>query len=356
MRYFWLALIILFVAVGLYLSLWPTPIDPVAYDPPEIPSMTGVFEPNELLRHANSLGAGELAGPEDIAVDEKGRVYTGTAQGLIRRITLDGEVETFAETGGRPLGMEFDPEGNLIVADAWKGLLRIDHQGRVRVLSTGSRGLPFGFTDDLDVASNGTIYFTDASHKFSQPEYILDMLEARPHGRLLRYNPETGKTQTLLRDLYFANGVALSAEEDFLLVNETYRYRILRYWLKGPRAGSHEVFVRNLPGFPDNIDSTEDNRFWLAFYTQRSGLLDDLHSSPFLKKVIARLPQSLWPKPEPYGFVAKLNEEGEILRTLQDPGGEHLFAVTSAKEVDSTLYLGSLHNDRIGVLSLEELD
>jgi len=80
MRYFWLAIVILFVSVGLYLSLWPTPIDPVAYDPPESPSMTGVLESSDLLRHANSLGAGELAGPEDIAVDEKGRVYTGTAQ------------------------------------------------------------------------------------------------------------------------------------------------------------------------------------------------------------------------------------------------------------------------------------
>lgn len=139
MRYFWLELLILFVAVGLYLSLWPTPIDPVAYDPPESPSMTGVLEPNALLGHADYLGSDKLAGPEDIAVDEKGRVYTGTAQGLIRRITLDGEVETFAETGGRPLGMEFDPEGNLIAADARKGLLRIDPRGRVEVLSTGSQ-------------------------------------------------------------------------------------------------------------------------------------------------------------------------------------------------------------------------
>ena len=356
MRYFWLAIIILFVSVSLYLSLWPAPIDPVAYEPPESPSMTGVLEANDLLSHAEQLGSGRFAGPEDVAVDEKGRVYTGTAPGLIRRSTVDGKVETFAETGGRPLGMEFDPEGNLIFADAWKGLLSIDHRGRVHVLSTGSQDLPFGFPDDLDVASDGMIYFTDASHEFSQPEYILDMLEARPHGRLLRYNPETGKTQTLLQDLYFANGVALSAEEDFLLVNETYRYRIIRYWLKGPQTGSHEVFMRNLPGFPDNIDSTDDNRFWLAFYTKRNELVDNLHSFPFLKRVISRLPQSLWPEPEPYGFIAELNDEGAILRTLQDPEGENLFAVTSAKEVDSTLYLGSLHNDRIGVLALEDLN
>ncbi|MFP4392084.1 MAG: SMP-30/gluconolactonase/LRE family protein [Desulfohalobiaceae bacterium] len=351
MRYIGLSFAVLVAVVALYLILWPAPIDPVGYEPPEPPEMTGVLEPNKVLRKAEHMGAGEFKGPEDIAVDEKGRVYAGTATGLIRRSTGSGTVETFAETGGRPLGMEFAPDGNLIVADAWKGLLSVDSQGQVQVLSTGSQDQPFGFTDDLDVASDGTIYFTDASRKFRQPEYILDMLEARPHGRLLRYDPGTGKTKTLMQDLYFANGVALSAEEDFVLVNETYRYRIIRYWLKGPQAGISEVFMKNLPGFPDNIDSTEDNRFWLAFFTKRNKWLDNLHPYPLLKSVLSKLPQGLWPDPEPYGFVAELNSQGEILGSFQDPGGKKMFAVTSAKEVESKLYLGSLYNDRIGALS-----
>lgn len=37
----------------------------------------------------------------------------------------------------------------------------------------------------------------------------------------------------LLKDLYFANGVALSKDESFVLVAETFQYRISRYWLKG---------------------------------------------------------------------------------------------------------------------------
>ncbi len=344
------------LAVVLYLLLWPTPVDPLAWEPPEAPQMSGVLAPNTLLRKADHVGTGAFDGPEDVAVDAQGRIYGGTADGLIRRTTADGSVETFAQTGGRPLGMAFDDEGNLIVADAWKGLLSIDRGGDVRVLTTESDGVPFRFTDDLDMGDDGVIYFTDASHKYHQPEYLYDLLEARPHGRLLSYDPASGETRTLLDDLYFANGVAVSQNGDFVLVNETYRYRITRYWLAGPDAGTSDIFMANLPGFPDNISATGDGRFWLALFTVRNAELDDMHPRPFVKKVVSRLPQFLWPAAEPYGFVAELDEQGEFLRTLQDPGGEHLFAVTSVKEIDNTLYMGSLYNDRIGVLPLERLD
>lgn len=118
--------------------------------------------------------------PEDTAVDSQGRVYAGLADGRVVRLDASGKVETFVDTGGRPLGMDFDAAGNLILADAWKGLLRIDPQGKVETLATEADGVPFAFTDDLDIASDGRIYFSDASSKFHQPDYILDLLEARP--------------------------------------------------------------------------------------------------------------------------------------------------------------------------------
>jgi len=62
---------------------------------------------------------------------------------------------------------------------------------------------------------NGTIYFTDASDKFPVKDYLLDMIEARPHGRLMRYDPVSGKVTVLLSGLHFANGVALSKERGF---------------------------------------------------------------------------------------------------------------------------------------------
>ncbi|MEW6460622.1 MAG: SMP-30/gluconolactonase/LRE family protein [Pseudomonadota bacterium] len=344
--------VLLLLAAALYLALTPSPIYPLPWEAPEAPPMTAVLEPNDTLMKAELLARGQIHGPEDTAVDAQGRVYAGLHDGRVVRVLADDSVETFADTGGRPLGMDFDAAGNLILADAYKGLLRIDPQGRIEVLSTEADGLPFAFTDDLDIASDGIIYFSDASSRFQQPDYLLDLLEARPHGRLLSYDPSTGETRVLLDGLYFANGVALSANEDFVLVNETYRYRITRYWLKGERAGQHEVFIDNLPGLPDNLQGDRKGTFWVALPTPRKADADFLHRHPWLKAQLAKLPRALWPKAIPYGFAIALDENGKIVRSLHDTSGTHLRMVTSVKPVGDYLYFGSLDNDRIGKLPL----
>lgn len=331
-----------------YLAVKKAPVDPAAYEPPLKPAMTGPLAPNEELLKAELLGLGKIDGPEDTAVDVAGRVYGGTQDGKIMRILPGGEVETFAETGGRPLGMMFDAAGNLIVCDAYKGLLSIDEKGALTVLATEAEGVPFMFTDDLDIARDGVIYFTDASSRFTQSEYLYDLLEARPHGRFMSHDPRTGRTRVLLRNLYFANGVALSKNQDFVLVNETCRYRIIRYWLKGPKRGMSDIFIENLPGFPDNISSNRRGTFWLALFTVRNDIVDRLHPHPFWKKEMSKLPRFLWPKPARYGLVLALDENGGVKRSLHDPEGKKLFIITSAKEHKGHLYIGSLHNDRIG--------
>jgi sugar lactone lactonase YvrE len=300
------------------------------------------------LKNAQLLAQGKIDGPEDVAVDAQGRVYGGTQDGKIMRISPDGSMETFAVTHGRPLGLHFDAAGHLIVCDTYKGLLRIDPAGAITVLATEAEGVPFKFTDDVDIASDGIIYFSDASDTFPQSEYLFDLLEARPHGRLLRYEPSTGQVSVLLKGLYFANGVALSQKEDFVLVNETYRYRIKRYWLKGPKAGTSDIFIDNLPGFPDGVSANRRGTFWVALYTIRKDLMDLIHPFPFLKRLLSKTPKALWPKPRPYGLVLALNEKGQIVQSLQELTGEHLKEITSAEEHQGYLYLGSLHNDRIG--------
>jgi sugar lactone lactonase YvrE len=342
------------VLAGVYLALVPGPVDAVAYRPPLAPPMTGVLQPNEKLKAAELIGVGQVIGPEDVAVDDQGRIYGGTLDGRILRVDGD-RVESFADTGGRPLGLHFDARGNLIVCDAVKGLLSVNVSGEVRVLVTEADGVPFGFTDDLDIASDGRIYFSDASSRHHVHDYLLDCIEARPYGRLLRFDPQTGETEVLLRELYFANGVALSPDEDFVLVNETYRYRVTRFWLKGPRKGQHDVFIDNLPGFPDGISSNRQGIFWVAMFTVRNSTMDHLHPHPWAKNLLARLPKGLWPKPKPYGLVLALDASGTIIRSLHDTNGDHLRTVTSVEEHNGFIYCGSLYNDRIGRLRVADI-
>lgn len=348
------AIIILSVIILFFLVSSKSPIDPVAYIAPEKPEMTGVLAPNILLQNAELLAKGEVNGPEEVAVDNQGRVYFGTPDGKILRLLPGGFIELFTTTGGRPLGMKFGPDGNFIVADGQKGLLSVDPSGSITNLAHSAEHVPFKCADALDIAKDGKIYFTDASFKYPPKDFMLDLLEARAHGRLMRYDPATKTVTVLMRDLNYANGVALSQDEDFVLVNETFQYRVHRYWLAGPRAGTSDIFIDNLPGFPNNISSNGKGKFWLALFTVRNSLLDAIHKYPIIKSFMAGLPQSLWPKAKRYGFVIALDERGNITESLQDPTGEHLYDITSAQEYDGYLYLGSFHADRIGKLKVGE--
>ena len=287
-----------------------------------------------------------------MAFDGLGRLHAATADGAVVRLDARGEPSVFARTGGRPLGMRFTADGTLLVCDAQRGLLSVDPAGRVAVLSREAEGVPFRFTNNLDVARDGSVYFSDASSRFGQADYLLDLLEGRPHGRLLRYDPVRGATTVLLRDLYFANGVALSRDEDFVLVNETYRYRTRRYWLKGDRAGAADVFLDGLPGFPDNLAASGRGTFWMALFTVRNPAADFLHPRPGVRRLLAKLPRFAWPRPAPYGLVLEVDESGRVLRSLHDPGGLRVRQVTTAREHDGSLYLGTLHEAWIGRLAL----
>lgn len=339
--------------LALFLSANCKSIDPLPFNPVVKPEFAGIYEKNTYLKDAKLVAKGKINGLESLDLDEDGNIYGGDAEGNIIKINSLGEIFYIANTGGRPLGVQFDKQQKLIVADAYKGLLSISKKGEIQILVDEFHGEKLKFTDDLDISSDGKIYFSDASI-YEQKDYLYDLLEARPHGRVFVYDPKTKNTSLLLDGLYFANGIALSENEDFLLINETYRYRITKLWLKGKNSGKSEILIENLPGFPDNITRNEKGEFWVSLFTVRNDRMDKMHPSVWTKLLISKLPKFLWPKPEPFGFVLKLDESGNPIKTLMDPEGKNLKEITSAIEKKGKLYIGSLYMDRIGVYDLRE--
>ena len=341
--------------IMLYLFFWPVPINPVSWTPPNMPPLIGVYQENYQLAAVERLGIGTGIGPEDIAFDAQGFMYSGVADGNILRF-LPGatQPEIFVNTGGRPLGLAFNARGFLIVADAFKGILAIAPDGNIEVLANEVNGEPINFADGLDIAGDGTIYFTEASRKFTQDEFMLDLYEHRPNGRLLAYDPVTKRTQVLLGNLYFANGVAVSPDQSFLLVAEMGAYRILRYWLRGPRVGEVDTFIENLPGFPDNLRSNGEDTFWVALSTgpEAREMMDAILSHPFLRKIIVRVPRAWMPKPPKSGYVLAVDMNGHVVLSLQDPTGKSYSEITTAREFSGMLYLGSSSENTIGRLPI----
>jgi sugar lactone lactonase YvrE len=364
-----LPFLVLFAILILYLLLWPVSISPQSWSPPAPPTLSGEYQQNSTLATTTrlSLGigspsAGNGYAPEDVALDAEGRIYAGLDDGRIMRLTKDGtNAETFSNTHGRPLGLAFDPAGNLIVADAIKGLLSIARDGSVTMLTTGADGVRFGCTNDLDVGADGTIYFTDASSKFPLTQFTLDILEHGPNGRLLAYDPKTKTTTTLLSQLAFANGVAVSPDQSFVLVVETGKYRVHRLTLNQREQngrpftvdGRHsEIFIDNLPGFPDGISSNGKDKFWLALVAPRDAVLDKLLPHPFLRKILARLPTALQPAPKRYSFVLGLDLNGRVVDNLQNGSADCYAEIANAVERNGNLYFGSIGESTVGRFAL----
>jgi sugar lactone lactonase YvrE len=348
-----LLLCVAIAAAGLYLLTFPVAIAPAAWTPPSAPALTGDYQQNNRLTNVQRLALGDGQSPEDVALDSAGRIYAGAQDGRIIQLQPDGsQPKVFADTEGRPLGLIFDQAGNLIVADAIKGLLEIDPGARITTLSTGADGRTYGCLNDLDVGADGTIYFTDASYKYPMSEFTNDLLEHQPNGRLLAFDPGTHQTRTILPDLYFANGVAVSPDQSFVLVVETGMYRVKRVWLRGPRQGQSDVFIDNLPGFPDGISSNGKEKFWLSLVTPRDGVFDRLLPRPFLRKVVARLPRFLQPAPKRYSFVLGLDSNGKVVDNLQNGAPDCYAEIANAVERNGALYFGSIGENSVGKFSL----
>ena len=354
LRIFLVILAAVIAAVAGFLLLYPIPIDPVAVEVAPSPGFTGPYARNNALRSLAWLGTPVSKGPEDVAV-RKGYVYTGLENGNIVRIRIDGTggYEAYANTRGRPLGMHFDQYGNLIVCDAKKGLLAVLPDGHIQVLAAGLNGEPFKFLDDLAIAKDGTIYFSDASQRFGYDQFTLDLLEGSATGRLLALDPRTMKVTVKLEGLNFANGVALGPDEEFVLVNETGAARITRLWLKGTKQGQRDVFIDNLPGYPDNLSYDGKSVFWVALPSPRNEQLDSLLPSPSLRRIVYRLMSIglvAQPAPAKYGFVIALDRDAHVVANLQDPTGQTIQNITSVNASGGNLYFGSLESDRVGSL------
>jgi len=331
------------------MSLFASRLDPVEWHPEDPPAMTGALAQDRALADCDRVAT--VDGPEDVAFDDAGRLYTGAEDGGVYRTvepvdagTTDAEVEVFARVDGRPLAVEFDGD-DLLVAAIDAGLLSVAPDGTVTELVTRAGGQDVGFADDVHVADDGTVYFTDATvHDVYQDE----LFELRDTGRLLAYHPDGGETTVELEGLGFANGLVPGPDGDSLLVNETSRYRISRYWIDGERAGDREYFVENLPGYPDNVDEGRDGTYWVAVPAVRTALLDRIHHHPWLIRQVGRLPQWVLASvsPDRYGLVLQVDEEGEVVDSLHDPSGA-VHYVTSATPHDGALYLGTLVGDAV---------
>ncbi|KAF3656233.1 Protein STRICTOSIDINE SYNTHASE-LIKE 13 [Capsicum annuum] len=338
----------------------------------------------------NRLGVGnlefvnEIYGPESLEFDTLGHgPYAGLADGrIVRWMGEDAGWETFALVTrnwseklcakgkdsttpkqwkvepqcGRPLGLRFNKKtGDLYIADAYYGLLVVGPEGGVATsLATHVEGKPILFANDLDIHTNGSIFFTDTSKKHNRVNHFLIMLEGEDTGRLLRYDIATRSTHVVLDGLTFPNGVQLSKDQTFLLFTETTNCRLIKFWIEGPKSGTVEI-VANLPGFPDNVRVNEKGQFWVAIDCCRTRAQEVLINNPWMRSIYFRLPIRMrylarLMGMRMYTVISLFNENGEIIDVLEDKKGVVMKLVSEVREVNGKLWIGTVAHNHIATL------
>ncbi|XP_058736557.1 protein STRICTOSIDINE SYNTHASE-LIKE 6-like [Vicia villosa] len=326
------------------------PFKPVHFPSRELPRRT-ITAPavNPHMRVGSEVVVeGKVDGPEDLAYDKRNRlIYTGCEDGWIKRITVnksvdDSVVKNWVNTGGRPLGLALEKTGELIVADADLGLLRVtvkEKKSKVEVLANEYDGLKFNLTDGVDVGEDGTIYFTDATYKYNLKDFYFDIAERKPHGRFMSYNPATKKVTLLARNLYFANGVAVAPDQKFVVYCETTLKRCRKFYLQGPKKGRIGEFCSDLPGLPDNIHYVGQGQYLIGMATSITPQWNLLLRYPFLRKTAAMVTKYFTrQKLEMNGGVMVVDLAGKLTGHYYDP---RLSLISSGIKVDNYIYCGS---------------
>uniref|UniRef100_A0A0D3GS38 Strictosidine synthase conserved region domain-containing protein n=1 Tax=Oryza barthii TaxID=65489 RepID=A0A0D3GS38_9ORYZ len=225
---------------------------------------------------------------------------------------------------GRPLGLRFhNTSGNLYIADAYKGLMRVGPRGgEATVLATEADGVPFKFTNGVDVNQvTGEVYFTDSSTRFQRSQHEMVTATGDSTGRLMKYDPTTGYLDVLQSGMTYPNGLALSADRSHLVVALTGPCKLVRHWIEGPKAGTSEPFAE-LPGYPDNVRPDGKGGYWVALHREKTET--------------------------PYGsdthlLAVRIGRKGKILQELRGP-------TEVIERSGGKLYLGSVELGHVAVL------
>jgi ribose transport system permease protein len=326
------------------------------------------YQQNDRLVGAEAIGLDQVEGPEDVILDRQDRLYGSTRDGNIIRFSGQRfeRREVFAHIGGRPYGMQFDKDENLIVCVGGMGVYGVKPGGEVfKVSDETSRSWTklnddsrIRMADDLDIAPDGKIYFSDCTTRYEASNYPLEVVEGRPNGRVLCYDPATATTSKLIKSFYFPNGVCIAHDGRSVLIASTTDCRIYQHWLTGPSSGKTQILIDQVPGNPDNINRASDGNYWLALVGIRTPSFDlSMRKAAFRRRMAKQVPLDEWLGPNlNYGCVVKFNEAGNILETFWDPTGLSHASVTSIREHKGYLYLGGIENNRIGRIKLDGAD
>eukprot|EP00960_Hanusia_phi_P011304 330395-Hanusia_phi.AAC.3 len=347
----------------------------------DYPTFSPINRSNTILRQLLKQGPPALS-VETVVFSPDGRMFGLQGDGYL--VQFESEKETGRSKKviylgpGRLLGGKFQSDQTLYVACALKGLLRVEFDKsfarRPSIEIVYSLGV--ALADDIAIGPiTKKVYFSVATDILpwrstkDQDRFdivgvsILDCIRGKLTGQVMEYNPQTDSVNVLAEGLWFANGLAVSPDESYLLVAETFAARLTKIWLRRPERGRRDVLASHFPGYIDGVTIDPVARTaWVAVPTPAPRLAGIIASLPgdlpdqIIRSLLMLLPSWMLPSQSPYSCLVEVSlEDGSILQEIQDPDGQRMRMVTSVVIRNGNLYLGSLETDFIGIVPLDSL-
>lgn len=215
-----------------------------------------------------------LEGP---CFDREGNLWvTDIPWGRVLKITAAGEVSVGAEYDGYPNGLKFLADGTGLIADLKNGIMKFDPaSGTVEPYVTRHRLEPFRGCNDLTIASNGDIYFTDQAQSSLRD----------PYGKVYRLRAATGKLEIVLENIPSPNGLVLNKAENGLYLAVTRANAIWKInFDEHGDAGKVGLFIQLSGGHgPDGVAICDDDGLAVCHVGMGSVWLFDAWGEPRLR-------------------------------------------------------------------------
>lgn len=335
-----------------------------------IPVLDGALHPNNRIDECEVVKE-SLAMPDDLVIDQNGTVYLSCENKVLKFPTLDEEqYSVYAEFKGITGGLNFHPDGRLLVCVGGEGVWLVDHSGAPEKIEL-SLEKPLLSPTCIAVGPDGGIYITEGSSQHSLENWVRDLMEKRSDGRLIHFDPQTKKSKVLLSKLKYPHGICFNTAGDSLILTESWAHRISRYPLNDIRAERGEDFMRNLPGYPARIIAAAEDTYWVALFARRTQLIElVLVEKQYRTEMMRQIEPAYWIAPsitpaqsylEPlqggqikqlgvmkpwapprsYGLVIRVDSHGEVKESLHCRSEGERHGITGLYQHLGQLYLVS---------------
>ena len=268
-------------------------------------------------------------------------------------------------------------------------MLVYDHRAKERFLnpSNATHLSDFLVLPGENDKSPISFLIAQTTRRWTSRKFYLSHIEGDQTGQLLKYTPKTDRLEILKENLAMPKGLELSDDKKSVLISEFLTRRVRRLHLAGPKKGSLEILMHNLPGEPNHIRRSENSEsYWIALNAVRNsthyGYLDQFSNNVLVKEAILYLIKGVedlflifkrfidsdywlfkwnnyvfdWYLNDfKHGLIIQIDSSGKILNAFHSSNGK-LTSIEEVNEInlnkEKSIFLTSAYNEFIAKLNV----